>query len=99
VGGNFSNASQEVSSHDPGHSRQREVCVVAQGVGVSAERKIGHDAAVLVRQRGGDRAPQVAVHPDAVHEHDRRAAAALPVLDRAGRPAVRRSPSSGLIAI
>jgi hypothetical protein len=71
--------------HDPRHSRQRQVYVLAQGARVGAERQVGHDAAVLARQPGGDVAPQVAVHPYPVDEHDRRAAPALPVVDRPGR--------------
>ena len=71
--------------HDSRHPRERQVGVVAQRAGVRAEGKVGHDAAMLGRQPGGDVAPQIAVHSHPVDEHDRRPAPALPVVDRPGR--------------
>ena len=55
----------------------------AQRDRVAAERQVGHDRAVAGGQLRGHPAPEVAVHRGAVGEHDRRAAPALAVLERA----------------
>ena len=48
---------------------------------VRAQRQVRRDAAIVLRQLGHHLAPEVAVHEQAVNEHDRLARAALAVRD------------------
>ena len=75
----------EEVGHDPRHSEQRQVGLAVESDRVPAERHVEGDAAVAARKLGHDLPPQVAVHGGAVDEHHRRTAAALAVLERAGR--------------
>jgi hypothetical protein len=76
----------------------RDVGALLHGVRVRSEREVGRDAAAPFCKPGHDTSPEVAVHPDAVDENDRRATAALAILDHPpGRATDRRSPSAALM--
>ena len=88
----------EQVGHYPGEAGKREVGALLHGVRVRSERKVGRDAAAPFCKPGHDTSPEVAVHPDAVDENDRRATAALAILDHPpGRATDRRSPSAALM--
>ena len=59
----------EQREDDPGHAVGRGRRGVAQGQAVGAERQVGHDAAVLRRQRVDDAAPEAPVDERPVEEH------------------------------
>jgi hypothetical protein len=83
--------------HDPGHSRNGQVGVIAQRDRVRSVRKVRNDAATLARQLRRDAPPKVAVDP---HSGTNTTGCPLPLsrysIVPAGMSAARRSPSSGL---